>query len=144
MWPKLKGRSNAIRSESDGYSFQSGLERAVYEVLKLRVLANEIEIVQVQAQVDFAPEGSGVKIVYKPDFKLKDLKSGEIFYAEAKGHVTDAWSLKKRLWKIAGPGRLEIWMGTKHRPFLFETLPAGEFIWSRRLGTIDKSFSGDL
>lgn len=98
--------------------FASKLEHAVYLILKLRERAGEIELLMTQSRVQL----SDAKIVYIPDFKCKLIETGEVFWVEAKGHETPEWKLKKRLWQVYGPGRLEIWKGTHVRPRFSENI----------------------
>lgn len=101
----------------DGFTFGSKLEASVYQYLKLREKAGELQIVQLQDHVHLM-----CPTLYIPDFKCVDLKTGEFFWVEAKGFANDRWPAKKRGWKNSGPGRLEIWTGTHQRPTLSETI----------------------
>jgi hypothetical protein len=103
--------------ETDGYSFASGLEAALYEQLKLRKLTGEIESIKVQAKVLL----TDAKILYKPDFECVRT-DGTKFWAESKGFETSDWRIKRRLWMHYGPGPLEIWKGSAKRLTLAETL----------------------
>ena len=77
-----------------------------------------IEVLQCQAQVKLTL----AEIIYKPDFKCCDKRTGEVFYVEAKGFETPEWRIKRRLWMYYGPGRLEIYKGSHTRPKHFETV----------------------
>jgi hypothetical protein len=102
----------------DGHSFQSKLEAAVYQILKLRERAGEIKVLQTQDHVYL----SDARIGYIPDFKCLDLKTNEEFWVEAKGYEAPVWPIKKKLYKSYGPGKLEIWKGSYIKPFLDETI----------------------
>lgn len=120
-WNPRRSKNNpygATQITTDGYSFASKLESAVYTVLKSRQNAGELEIVQVQDHVYL----TRARIHYIPDFKCKCLKTGEFFWVEAKGYANDVWPTKKKLWKFYGPGKLEIWKGDFRRPFLDEEI----------------------
>ena len=101
-----------------GHSHRSQLERTVCLHIQARQQSGELELVQVEDHIYL----SKARILYIPDFKCLDLKSGEFFWIEAKGKANDRWPMKKRLWKHYGPGRLEIWQGTHNRPLLAQIL----------------------
>ncbi len=113
-----KSKLRNVRIKIDGYSFASKLEASVYGVLKLRVLAREIEIIKHQFKVFL----SEAEIVYIPDFKCRILRTGEVFFVEAKGFETADWKIKKKLWSKYGPAPLHVWSGTCYRPALQEIL----------------------
>ena len=99
------GNALKKRMQLDGHSFQSGGEAACYSYLKLLEKAGELEVVQVQDHVKL----TDAHIVYIPDFKIKNLITNEIEWAEFKGFETDVWKIKKRLWEYYGPGILKIY-----------------------------------
>lgn len=107
----------AKKVQKAGMWFDSKLESAVHDILKLRECAGEIEILKCQDVVKLA----GV-IEYRPDFKCLDKSTGDIFWVEAKGMQTAAWRIKLKLWRSMGPGRLELYKGTHARPILTETI----------------------
>lgn len=105
-----------------GHSHRSKLEGSVCQILQLRAKAGELEILQVEDHVYMTL----ARIGYIPDFKCRCLKTGRLFWVEAKGFPNDAWPTKKKLWRFYGPGVLEIWKGTHLRPYLDELIvPAG-------------------
>ena len=108
----------AKKTQSDGFSFASKLEAAVYQLLRLMALGKQIDNIECQVQVEL----SRAKIVYKPDFRYLDLGTGETHYAEAKGFETPEWRIKRRLWLAYGPGPLYIWNGHHSKPSLKEIL----------------------
>ena len=73
-------------SSSDGRSFQSGLERKLYEELLFREKAGEIKDLKCQVQVYL----TDAKILYKPDFYFFDVKRDCEIWAEAKLHFYKA------------------------------------------------------
>lgn len=105
---------NNKKVECDGYSFASKLEASVYSILKNRENLGEIKIVQVQDHIYL----SDARITYVPDFKCLDVKSGDNFWVEAKGFQGPRWPTIKKMWKVFGPGKLEIYRGNYKRPFL--------------------------
>lgn len=104
---RSKAKYGAKRVENDGYSFASKGEASCYQFLKLRERAGEIKILQTQVQVRL----SDAEIVYKPDFLIQDLSTGEEIYIEYKGFETPEWRIKRRLWKAYGPGPLHVYKG---------------------------------
>lgn len=104
--------------ELDGYSFQSKLEAAVYEYLKARKDAGEIEILQVQDHIYL----TDARVPYIADFKCLDVHKNEEFWVEAKGYESPVWPTKKKLYRFYGPGRLEIYKGTYKNPILDEII----------------------
>jgi hypothetical protein len=112
----------AKKCEYDGHTFDSKFEASVYQVLKFREKANEIQVLQVHASVFL----SKARIEYKPDFVCLDMQTDQQFFVEAKGFETPQWRLKLKLWKAYGPGKLEIWKGDYRRPFLFKTVIGGD------------------
>jgi hypothetical protein len=113
-----KSKLRNVRIKQDGYSFASKLEAAVYQTLKLRARAGEIEILLHQCRILL----SDAEVCYVPDFKCRDQRTQEVFFVEAKGFETPEWKIKKRLWSAYGPAPLHIWRGTHNRPFLEEVL----------------------
>lgn len=99
----------------DGHSFSSKLEASIYSLIKTN---QRVELVQVQDHIYL----TDARILFIPDFKIKNLETGEFEWIEAKGIETDVYRIKRRLWKVYGPGRLEIWKGSHQRPFLHETI----------------------
>lgn len=106
------------RTEYLGISFQSKLEASVYQLLKLREAAKEIEITQIQGKVLL----SEAAVEYRPDFKILDIKSGQELWVEAKGHKTPEWKLKLRLYRVYGSLPLELWEGDHKRPYFKELI----------------------
>lgn len=121
-FPRLNYRKSNkfgnIKCSLDGHSFGSKLEQSVYQLLKLRAASGELEILQTQDHVYLTK----ARIAYVPDFKCRDLKSGEFFWVEAKGFESPRWPTIKKLWKHYGLGKLEIWKGSHTRPYLDEII----------------------
>lgn len=116
----------AQRTSTDGYSFASKLESSVYQILKLREKAGEIDSIRVQEHVKVCgPIGhmcdSKTRIEYVVDF-VCDLSDGHRLYVEAKGLRMPVFNLKRRLWMHYSIGVLEIWGGHHSRPTLLETI----------------------
>lgn len=113
-WHKYRAK----RVSYDGQNFASKLEASVYQILKLREKAGEIEILASQETIYL----TDADIAYKPDFTVMDKKTGLTVWIEAKGLATAVWAIKKRLWAKYGPGNLEIWKGKYNRPYLDEVV----------------------
>lgn len=109
-----------------GQRFDSGLERAVYQILLLRQKSGEFS--RVESQVHVLICGSkGHECSYKTKIEsIVDFKctrpDGSFIYVEAKGFPNEKWPLKLRLMRHYLDAPLELWEGTKHKPFLKETV----------------------
>lgn len=104
---------NAQRVEHfAGYSFASKLEASVFGLLMLMEKAGELSQIKVQPHVFL----TNARIQMIPDFQVFDEKLKETVFYEAKGFETDIWRIKKKLWKVYGPGRLRIFKGTFRSP----------------------------
>lgn len=118
-WPiRTRKKYGNTHTGADGHSFHSKLEASVYQILKLREKAGELEILQTQDHVYL----SQARIGYVPDFRCRYLANGALFWVEAKGFETEKWPMIKKLWRFYGPGPLEIWKGTHMNPKLIETI----------------------
>jgi hypothetical protein len=113
-----KSKLRNVRIKIDGYSFASKLEASVYGLLKLQAMAREIDIIQHQCKIYL----SEAEIGYIPDFKCRDMRTGEVFFVEAKGFETADWKIKKKLWSKYGPAPLHVWSGTCYHPTLREII----------------------
>jgi hypothetical protein len=54
-------------------------------------------------------------ITYVADFFYLEGKDKTPTWAEYKGHPTEVWKLKKKLWKATGPGTLVVYSGVYPR-----------------------------
>lgn len=121
MWRrKAKTSEKYGRKKVDhaGYRFDSKLEAALFDYLKLRELAGEIKDIQAQDTVYL----TAARIMYKPDFKYLDIATGVYEWAEAKGFETTDYRIKRRLWMHYGPGKLQVFHGGHTRLSLKEIL----------------------
>lgn len=118
MFRKNKHKYGATRVSHAGYSFASKLEASVFQMLTLMERAGEIAEIQVQDTVYL----TDARIQFIPDFKVKNLKTGEYEWHEAKGIATPQFQIKRKLWMYYGPGLLNIWKGTWIKPVLIETI----------------------
>jgi hypothetical protein len=94
--------------ELSGRSFDSKLERDRAVELVLLLHQGLIRNLQFQQTVYFTDANIG----YRPDFQYEEVdKVGgkwRTVYEEAKGMETDAWMLKRKLWRFYGLGFLRI------------------------------------
>lgn len=127
MWGKRTNKYGARKTKSGDRTYHSALEASVNGVLLLRERAGDIRILRRQDRVLLVVPsryifGKFETFDYRPDFKCEDTKTKEEFWVEAKGLDLPVWRMKKKLWKMVGPGRLEIWQGSAAKPFLAETI----------------------
>jgi len=126
MWRRSKNKLGNTRVNYDGYSFQSKLEAAVYQQLKLELKAGLWTEIKCQDRIKLSQS----KTIYIPDFRVKAgegmTQQGEYHWVEAKGHETAEWRIKYHLWEYYGPGPLRIYKGDYHRFKLVEVvIPKG-------------------
>lgn len=116
--PKKRSRSpTSCRVFYDGRSFDSGAERRLYMQYQLEEKAGETVIEKCQDVVTLI---AGIRC--RPDFKLRDPKTGEIYWGEMKGFEQERWRYIKALWKFCGPGRMDIWKVNHRGLYLAETV----------------------
>jgi hypothetical protein len=135
-FPKYRNQ----KVQHDGHSFASKLEAAVYQILKLREKAGEIEIVNHQDHVYLTQ----ARINYIPDFRIFDHKLDDFVWVEAKGFETPEWRIKKKLWGYYGPGHLQIYRGSEKRPFLDETVTLRETELTIQCPSCNHKFNGGI
>lgn len=121
-WPRGRTRNKYGAKPSDG--FPSKLEAAVYHLLKLRERAGEIDDIKRQQTVVLQEGSRDERITYRVDFSYYCKKNQTTVWVEAKGVATDVWKMKVKLWRIHGPGRLEIYGGHHLRPSLKQVVEA--------------------
>jgi len=85
-----------IKTVYEGHKFDSQFERDIFIILKTDP---DTEVVELQPRVYL----TAAKILCKPDFKCRNKKTGEYYFAEAKGFETPSWRIKRRLWQFYGP-----------------------------------------
>ena len=101
--------------------FHSKLEAAVGAILRIRERAGELKNVRRQHPVRLGEK------FWKCDFSFEHPKTGVVMFCEAKGMELAEWKWIKEMWKLVGPGRLEIWGGSYQKPFMKEILEKGRF-----------------
>ncbi len=103
--------------------YDSKLEAAVGAILRIRERAGEIENVRRQQSVKLGTR------FWKCDFVFTEFNScypeGETVFCEAKGFGSREWIWIKEMWRLIGPGRLEIWGGSYSSPKTIEVLEKG-------------------
>jgi len=111
---------HAKKAHRAGRSFDSKAEASLYDMLWLREKAGEITELKCQVQIHL----TRARIIYKPDFSF--IENDKLIYAEFKGFSTAIWALKKRLYKVYGPGPLRIYGGKAgYVRFTEEIIPKG-------------------
>jgi hypothetical protein len=105
-----------------GYSHRSKLERAVCDMIAWEERAGITE----HLDHEFTVYLTDARYKCIPDFRVKDVATGEVYFHEAKGYANARWATTKKLWAVYGPGRLKIWGGNWRRPSLEkEIVPKG-------------------
>ena len=90
---------SAIKTTVNGVKFDSKAEAEYYLFLKGLC---DVEILDLQPKIYLTT----AKILYKPDFYVKDLITKESYYIDVKGMCTPVFMIKKRLWKAYRTERL--------------------------------------
>lgn len=113
---KNKFRNKKVE-KTPGHWFDSKAEAALHSLLSLRERAGEVSALSHHPGTIFLSEA---RIQYRPDFKF--IEFGETCWAEFKGFATRDWAIKKKLWKIYGPGKLYVYGGSVSSIKLIETI----------------------
>lgn len=100
------------RSISRGESFPSKLEGAVFELLRLRVAAGELDMLTRYEKVSFL-DGF---VSWSIDFWAIETETNTPVWIEAKGMKCQKWKLFERVWRDRGPGKLVLYMGDYRSP----------------------------
>jgi hypothetical protein len=99
---RLGHKYHAIRTERDGYKFDSKKEAAYYDELKLRVKAAEVLTFLRQVPIHLP---GGVKFVV--DF-LEFHADGSVHFVDVKGMETKLFKTKRKLVETLYPFEIEI------------------------------------
>jgi hypothetical protein len=99
---KRKNKYNAVRTEADGYKFDSKAEAKQYLDLKARQAAGEIRnLVVEKKRLTYQFVINGIKIgAYEADFRYFDVALGRVIVADKKSFPTrqnPVYKLKKKL-----------------------------------------------
>lgn len=117
MFPKRKFGNFKVKNHH-GYSFDSKLETAVFDLLKLMEKAGEVRDIRVKPNVFLTR--SRIRMI--PDFGCFHIEMDRDVYVEAKGYATDVWAIKKKLFKHYGDRPLLIYAGTYKSPKFVEMI----------------------
>lgn len=111
-----KNKYGNIKTHTEhGFLFDSKLESAGYGYLLLLQQNKEIKNIRVKPNITLTE----AKIRMIPDFVAFHIEMGQDVYYELKGFETDVWRIKLRLWKVYGPGPLQVIRGT-YKKLLFD------------------------
>lgn len=102
----VRNKYGAKRCEYQGISFASMGERDCFIYFQLLEKAKLISHLKCQIKVNLT---AGISL--KVDFTYLDCELNQIVYAEFKGFQTRDWLMKKKLWKVHGPGLLRVYQG---------------------------------
>ena len=110
--PKRKSKYGNKKVELEGHEFDSIAESKYYQQLKLREKAGDILFFRLQPRymLQEAFEKNGVKhrrIDYIADFEIHH-KDGSIETIDVKGHLTDVFRLKEKLFNKIYPHKLTL------------------------------------
>lgn len=89
-----RSKYNAVKTEIDGFTFDSKKEAARYVELKFYEAANYIEDLELQPRFPCVVNGKKV-CEYRADFKYT--QDGQTIVEDVKGHKTDVYRIKKKL-----------------------------------------------
>jgi hypothetical protein len=100
--PKRKNKYNAVRTEVDGYKFDSKAEAKQYVDLKKRQAAGEIRnLVVDKKRLTYPFVINGMKVcAYEADFRYFDVALGRVIVADKKSWPTrqnPVYKIKKKL-----------------------------------------------
>jgi len=99
----------------DGYNFPSKLHAAVYEQLKLGVIAGEYDDIQCEVTIPITG-----KLKLKVDFVVFNKKRGVKEAHEAKGYEDKRFKAIVQAWHNTAPMDLFIWKGNYRPPLMFK------------------------
>lgn len=117
MWNRSKFGNK--KTEHAGRSFDSKMEASGFDMIMMRERGGELTFKRQQVRIDIL-NFMGIRIYYIADFECED--SSGLFYIEIKGMETDIWKIKKKLYKVFGKHRLEIWKSKGKSIYLDETI----------------------
>jgi hypothetical protein len=92
--------------EHAGRTFDSALERDLYDDLLLRESRGELMNIQSQVTIYM----TAARIGYRVDYAAWSRLRGRQEYFEAKGFPTPEWEIKRRLYRYYGPGPLYVYV----------------------------------
>ena len=100
---KRQNKYNNVKTEIDGFKFDSTAESRYYSELKLRKEAGDIKSFSMQPkftlQEGFSKHGKRHRaITYTADFKITH-NNGEIEMVDVKGSITQVFRIKEKLYR---------------------------------------------
>lgn len=96
--PKKKAKYRNNKVVVDGIEFDSEKEAARYGVLKLRLKAGDIGMLQLQVPYELNPGGTH-SLEYIADFVYIETETGKTIVEDVKGYRTKEYKKKRRLMK---------------------------------------------
>lgn len=115
---KKKAKYGQTRVVNPRGSFPSKLEAAVFELLRLRVMAGELDMLTRYDKVHFPQALTSWTI----DFWAYDTKTGKPVWIESKGFGCARWNHFLKCYRKYGPGPLLIYSGSHKSPYLVNTI----------------------
>lgn len=95
---------NSRKTVVDGITFDSKKESKRYAELKVLVAAGEISNLTLQTKFEIIPKQKGERSAsYKADFYYFDIRKNKWIVEDTKGFKTDAYILKRKLFKLKYP-----------------------------------------
>lgn len=117
---KKEKKKNKYNAQRTARGFPSQLEEAVYDQLLWLQRGGVIRDLKRQQTVVLQPGPREERITWRIDFSYTDCATGELVYAEAKGHETGEYINKLKMFRANPPTKLEIWKGTAANPKIVE------------------------
>jgi hypothetical protein len=102
-----KHKFNAKRVEKAGVWFDSKAESRHHDEMLIRERAGEIRIEKIHDRVHLTAD---VHLV--ADFRVWDFSLNQQVWEEYKGVPSKEWQIKKKLWRVHGPGLLRVYYKT--------------------------------
>jgi hypothetical protein len=93
----MSGRSNARKMKLDGYTFDSQMEAARYQQLKLLEFNGDIYDLEIHPLFPMIHNGQKI-CAYEADFVYYE--NDKRIIEDVKGHRTEMYKLKKKMMKI--------------------------------------------
>lgn len=93
-----RNKYNAVKTQLDGYTFDSKAEARYYKELKLMQQAKLISELVVHPKYPIIYDGDKVCVV-ELDFEYMDAKLNKVIFIDVKGHYTAMSRLKHKLFE---------------------------------------------
>ena len=102
---RRKNKYGAIKTQVDGILFDSKLEAFHYDMLKMQLLAGEIETLRLQEEFIIKIEGKQI-CIYVADYYYYDKEAQKWVVSDAKGVKTDVFKIKWKLMQALFPDKI--------------------------------------